>query len=579
MGFVLEASIEEFRYWRQPQPAISSIDFRVSKGEFVVLTGPSGAGKTTLCYCLAGVIPHFVGGIYRGVVRMAGQSLADLRLPEIAALVGLVLERPENQLFNLTVEEDVAFGPENLCKDPDEIRHRLLSSLALVGMQDFTKRASDSLSGGETQRVVLSSVLATDPDLFILDRPAAELDPLGRKQVYESIARLNREAGKTILLIEDRLSDVLPLASRVLLMTEGRIVKDASPEEFFDDEDVLTHGLRIPDGIKLHHLLKRRSLAPERVLLTPGRLADHLKPLMDMTKLDLARAPISSAGTNGAGKHDDRRSGPPVVEARALSFRYPRSDRWALKEISLAFQRGELTAIIGANGAGKTTLAKHFAGLLRPTRGQVFVNGQDSRGTATARLSDTVGYLFQDPDYQIFCDSVFDEVAFSLKIRRMPSNQIAELVENALHKIGLLDVRESHPYRLSRGQRQRLALASALVHRPRVLVVDEPSTGLDDQETVQVMDLLTEFREEGGTVLMITHDMELVVRYAKRTIVMAGGSVLLDTATAELAASADVLTQAAIQIPDLHQLAQALGLPSAYSRVEEVARLIVKSCT
>lgn len=578
MGLALDACITEFRYLRQAQPAIYAIDLKVREGECVAITGPAGAGKTTLCYCLAGVIPHFTSGRYQGVVKVEGQSLAEMRLPEIAARVGFVLQRPENQLFNLTVAEDVAFGPENLCHDPGDIRNRLHSSLAFVGMKDFAWRLSDSLSGGETQRVVLSCVLAMDPALFVLDQPAAELDPLGRKQLYEHICRLNRKAGKTIVLVEDRLSDVLPFASRIVLISEGRIVKDAPPEEFFGDESIFSHGIRVPDSIKLHHLLKRRSLAPKPVCLTPQAMADHFRPRIDLRKLAWTTLARSSTRASGNGKGADRSSAPYAMEVRELSFRYPKSDRWALKDVSLAFGRGQLAAIIGANGAGKTTLAKHFMGLLRPTAGKVFLLGQDISRISTARLSDTIGYLCQDPDYQIFCDSVFDEVAFSLKIRKLPRKRIAELVDDTLQELGLFAVRQHHPYLLSRGQRQRLALASVLVHGPKVLVADEPATGLDGKQTEQMMDVLTKFRERGGTVIMITHDMEMVVRYAERSIVMAGGKVLVDTATTEMQEYAGVLAQAAICLPDIYQLAQALDLPPARRDVEEVARLIVASC-
>ncbi|MBI2939025.1 MAG: ABC transporter ATP-binding protein [Chloroflexi bacterium] len=638
MGFALEATIEEFRYPRQAQPAICAIDLKVREGEFVVIAGPAGAGKTTLCYCLAGVIPHFASGLYRGVVKVGGQSLAKLRLPEIAALVGFVLQRPENQLFNLTVAEDVAFGPENLCADPDDIRSRLKRSLAFVGMSDFARRMSDTLSGGETQRVVLSCVLAMDPHLYVLDQPAAELDPLGRKQAYDHIYRLNREAGKTVLLVEDRLSEVLPFASRLVLMSEGRIVAvwtgDAPLEEFFADEKVLSSGIRVPDSIKLRYLLRGSSLAPKRVCLTHQEIVDQCLPLLakwvgssnganqhgerpgptaavchaeesfagtqdrlraveqaknlghrrlagqerdPSPSLGMTGRPPGVTGTVEADWSPDRRAAPRPVVVQDLAYRYPRSDRWALMDVSLAFHRGEFTAIIGENGAGKTTLAKHLVGLLRPVSGKVLVDEQDIGRISTARLSDTISYVFQDPDYQIFCDSVFDEVAFSLKIRKVSPKQVVERVNNTLHELGLFAVRERHPYRLSRGQRQRLALASALIHGPKVLVVDEPSAGLDYRETVETMELLARFREAGGTVLVITHDIEMVVRYAGRSIVMAGGRVLIDVGTTELHKHFDVLARAAIQLPDLYRLVRALDLPPTCRDVEEVARLIVES--
>ena len=554
LGFTLEAHIDEFSYPRGTGPAIRSIDFSVCRQDFVAIVGPAGAGKTTLCYCLAGVIPHFVRGTYQGIVEVVGQSLSELRLPEIAPLVGFVQRRPENQLFNLTVEEDVAFGPENLCLDPGEIRDRVDESLAFVGMKGFSKRTPDSLSGGEAQRVVLSSILAMGPELLVLDQPAAELDPAGRELVYANLCRLNRERGRTIVLVEDRLDDVLPFLTRVVLMLEGRIVKDAPPEEFFADDALSSYGIRVPNTASR---TENRGLRTEM----------------------FAPAQSSVLGPQSSEDHTSC-----AVEAQELGFRYPKSDRWALKGASLGFRRGEFAAVVGGNGAGKTTLAKQLGGLLRPTEGRVLVDGRDISRVSLARLSDTVGYLFQDPDYQLFCNSVFDEVAYGLKIRKMPPRRIAELVDASLEKLGLFSVRDRHPYTLSRGQRQRLALASILVRQPRVLVVDEPTTGLDYRETLQMMALLADFRREGGTVVMITHDVELVLRYAQRSVLMAGGRVLLDVATAELPRHIETLAQASIRLPGLHHRAGSLGLSTswddasadvAWSKVEALPEWII----
>lgn len=571
MNFALEAHIDEFAYPRGTGPAIRSIDFSVRRQDFVALLGPAGAGKTTLCHCLAGVIPHFVRGSYRGSVEVMGQSLSELRLPEIAPLVGFVQQRPENQLFNLTVEEDVAFGPENLCRDPKEIRERLDESLAFVGMEGFAKRTPDSLSGGEAQRVVLSSILAMGPELFVLDQPAAELDPLGRKLVYARLCRLNREGGRTIVLVEDRLDDLLPFLTRVVLMLDGRIVRDAPPEEFFADEALPHYGIRVPDAVKLRHLPKGGSRALQ------WAWSAHQKAMSDRGSLPGTWRFDPPAGHElRSGKVPYEPPAPGAVEVQDLGFRYPKSDRWALKEVSLGFKGGELAAIIGGNGAGKTTLAKQLAGLLRPSEGRVLVDGRDIGPLSLASLSSTVGYLFQDPDYQLFCNSVFDEVGFGLKIGKMPPRRIAELVDASLHKLGLFSVRDRHPYTLSRGQRQRLALASILVREPRVLVVDEPSTGLDYRETLQMMELLAEFRQEGGTVVMITHDVEMVLRYAQRSVVMAGGRVLLDVATVELPRHLEVLARASIQLPGFYPAAGGPGLPTSWEDAAETARLIAE---
>jgi energy-coupling factor transport system ATP-binding protein len=489
------ASISQFHYPRAACPALANLDVNIRPGDFVGVTGPAGAGRTTLCYCLTGVIPHALQGTFEGSVQVMGVNLADQPLPQLAGLVGLVLPQPENQLFNLTVEEDVAFGPENLGLNAASIRARVDQSLDFVGMRAFRHRASSTLSGGEMQRTVLASVLAMTPELLVLDQPASALDPLGRQQIYDNLFRLNRERGTTIVVVEDRLDDVLVHASRIFLMQAGQIIVDTSPAQFLSDKRVLASGIRLP------------------VLMQPNhRFATTLSSPASCPTAEIERVHIAK-----------------------VSFRYPKTDHWTLEEVSLSFRAGESVAIVGSNGAGKTTLAKHLIGLLRPTRGKVTVEGQDTARLSTARLSGKVGFLFQDPDYQIFANSVFDEVAFGLKIRKVPNAEITQRVSAILDRLGLLAFADNHPYRLSRGQRQRLALATILVREPSILVVDEPSSGLDYAETLDVMGLLNDFREQGGTVILITHDMELVERFATRVVVMANGKIKADMPTSELA--------------------------------------------
>lgn len=528
------ASIAEFRYWRGPHPILQEIDIKVRPGEFVVIVGPTGSGKTTLCYCLAGVIPNFVQGAYRGVVCVKGQNLAELRLPEIARSVGFVLQRPENQLFNRTVAEDVAFGPENLGLPRAAIQDRVARSLASVGMAGFENRHSGSLSGGETRRVALACVLALEPELLILDQPTAEIDPAGRRQVYECLGRESRSAGRTIIVVDDHLEEALPFATRLILLREGRVVNDVRPEEVLSGEKSLAPAARVATRVRYQGLL--------------------------------------GEGRQACQNHPEAR--PVVLQARELCFRYPDSEGWALRDVDLTFRQGEFAAIIGGNGAGKTTLAKHFIGLLRPRSGKVLVGGRDAGRLSTARLSDSVGYLFQDPDHQVFCNSVYEEVAFSLKLRKVPNKQIEESVGRTLEKLGLDALRDRHPYTLSRGQRQRLAFASILVRQPETLVADEPTSGLDWQGATELLDLLAAFNRAGGTVLLITHDLESVLRYAIRTVVMAGGQVRLDTPTSQLGGHSATPAAAGIPLPNSLQSAQELGMPSPPRSAAEVQQLI-----
>ncbi|MDQ6885122.1 MAG: energy-coupling factor ABC transporter ATP-binding protein [Candidatus Dormibacteraeota bacterium] len=553
---LLQAEIRSARYYAAPEPALSNVCLSVSAGEFVVITGPAASGKSTLCYCLTGVIPHAISADLEGDVVVAGHRLLDLRLPEVAPLLGFVFQAPENQLFNLSVREDVSFGPENLLLPIPEIQRRVAASLDFTGMGTYLERASDQLSGGEAQRVVLSCILALEAPLLVLDQPAAELDPQGRRQVYENLHRLN-QAGKTIVVVEDRLSDVAGFASRIILMNAGRVVADQPIREFFSRSDLPEFGIRIPDTVLLHHYLKDRGMNGRQVPLTVEEVVSRLasgSPAPPNGASERIAAPaaelsgsISQAPTS-------------LITISRLAYSYPNGAR-ALDDVSLRCGAGEFLAIIGENGAGKTTLAKHLIGLLPPPPGTVLVAGADIAQLTVAQASRRVGYLFQDPDYQIFNGSVFDEVAFGLRARKLPKAEIEEQVMAALRRLRLDHLRTEHPYTLSRGQRQRLALASTWVLRPPILLVDEPSTGLDHREAADLMSLLEEFRAGGGTVLIITHDLELVFEYAQRVVVMRRGTIRLDLPATGVQERFEEVSAAGVHLPQFMHLVAALGLP------------------
>ncbi len=562
---ILEARIHSFKYYAAAKPSLGAITLEVEAGEFVILTGRAGGGKTTLCYALTGVIPHSVEGEYAGQVLIDGQDLNPLRLAQISTLCGFVLQSPEYQLFNLSVKDDVAFGPENLVLPVGEVLERIADSLRQVGLQGFEERNSDLLSGGEMQRVVLAAILAMRSNLLILDQPAAELDPLGREKIYDNLRRLNREGGKTIIVVEDRLADVASHASRIALMENGEIVRMAEPAAFFADRAVFAAGLRLPAAARLHHYLQSRGYPTGPLELDLARVAQRYRPALDERKANIHPALETSPPAS---------AGPPILEIEDLTHTYP-TGLTALRNVSLKIGQGDFVAVIGENGAGKSTLARHLIGLLKPTSGRVLLQGKDIVGQSIAQLSNQVGYLFQDPDYQIFSNSVFEEVAFALKIRHVPASEIGSRVTAVLEMLNLASYAELHPYRLSRGQRQRLALAAILVHDPPILVVDEPSTGLDYLETLEIMELLAERSRRGTTVLFITHDVELVLRYAQRAVILSAGQVRLDVPTPELHGYLDRLDTAGILIPDQYELFRALDLQAELSSVDELGELIL----
>jgi energy-coupling factor transporter ATP-binding protein EcfA2 len=561
-GELVHARITSARYYAAPDFALRDVELSINPGEFVVITGPAASGKSTLCYCLTGVIPHSISAQLEGDIVVAGHRLRDLRLPEVAPLLGFVMQAPENQLFNLSVREDVSFGPENLCLPIDDIERRVITSLAFTGMTEYLERGSDQLSGGEAQRVVLSCLLALGAPLLVLDQPAAELDPEGRRQVYSNLHRLNQE-GKTIVVVEDRLGDVAAFASRIVLMSAGTVVADEPIREFFARTDLERFGVRVPDTVLLHHYLRERGFNSRVVPLTVEEVVEGLAGMAPPAE---EKATVPVAATSPADS--------PLIAISHLSYSYPNGTR-ALEDVSLSCDRGEFLAIIGENGAGKTTLAKHLIGLLPPAPGTVAVAGKDIAGLSVAQASRLVGYLFQDPDYQIFNGSVFDEVAFGLRARKLPRAEVEETVMAALRRLKLGHLRGEHPYTLSRGQRQRLALASTWVLQPPILLVDEPSTGLDYREAADLMGVLEEFRGGGGTVLIITHDLELVFEYALRVVVMRDGIVRLDLPTARVQERFDEVSAAGVHLPQFMHLVNALTLPPSTNGVPALGEAVL----
>jgi energy-coupling factor transporter ATP-binding protein EcfA2 len=365
------------------------------------------------------------------------------------------------------------------------------------------------------------------------------------------------------VVVEDRLGDVAGFASRIVLMQAGTVVADQPIREFFARPDLEDFGVRVPDTVLLHHYLKERGLNSRVVPLT---VEEVVRGLASMPPPSAEAATVSPAIARPAAS--------PLIAISHLSFSYPNGTR-ALDDVSLSCGPGEFLAIIGENGAGKTTLAKHLIGLLPPAPGSVLVAGQDIARLSVAQASRLVGYLFQDPDYQIFNGSVFDEVAFGLRARKLPKGEVEETVMTALRRLKLDHLRAEHPYTLSRGQRQRLAMASTWVLQPPILLVDEPSTGLDYREAADLMGVLEEFRAGGGTVLIITHDLELVFEYALRVVVMRNGTVRLDLPTARVQERFDEVSAAGVHLPQFMHLVDALNLPPSTNGVPALGEAVL----
>jgi energy-coupling factor transporter ATP-binding protein EcfA2 len=532
-----------FRYADQTGFALRDVSLSLRRGEMVVIMGATGAGKTTLAKCLNRTVPSFHSGTLSGDIAIFGRLLRHEGVADLAGTVGLVSQDFEAQLFATNVVQEVVFGMEQLGVPLDEMQRRVPRVLQAVGLQGFEHRDPATLSGGEKQRLAIAATLALQPRILVFDEPTTDLDPLGKLEIFAVLATMRRE-GYTLIVIEHE-SAAADQADRLVVMSEGRIVADDVPARVLAQVDFLDrHGVRPPD---ISRLAVRLHLSP------PPR------------SLDAAEAAIRAADTGAcrpiAAPHpspNPEPAPPPLVQAEALEFSYD-SGTPALRGVSLSLGAGEFVALIGQNGSGKTTLAKHLNGLLRPRSGRVRLGDTDLRQLRINHVAAEVGYVFQNPDHQIFAATVDDEVAFGPRNFGVSSAETAERVHAALDAVGLLGAEHEDPFLLSKGHRQRLAVASLLALRPRLLILDEPTTGLDYAEQRRMMDLLARLHRQGLSILMITHSPWVVAEYAERGVLMSEGRILFDGPLRALFAEEALLERAHFRAPEVTRLGRRFG--------------------
>ena len=542
---------------------LSGIDLRVQEGEFVCIAGPTGAGKTTLCMCMKGLIPHTQPGKLIGRVLIHGQDTRKIEPGKLARTVGMVFQDPEAQIIGLTVAEDLAYGPENYEVPPDQIMQRIPEILELVRLKGYGDRETYSLSGGEKQRVAIAGALMMVPRVLILDEPTSELDPIGKTEILKVLQNLREQHGMTIIVVEHALEQLAELADRIIVLDKGQIVAQDTPRKLFRRVDLFEAigGERAPQVADVLSRLERDGLLSED-RITPFE-DEAVQVLSDM----LEKCETTALGSYTGPVEEVQSQGEYVVDVRDVSFKYDTSPEapYALEHANLQVREGEFIAFIGQNGAGKTTLAKLLNGTLKPVEGTVLIRGEDTRESAVDDMARTVGYCYQNPDHQIFAGTVYEEVAFGPRNIGIDSQEIDKRVMDSLESVGLADEKDTYPFVLGRGQRQLLAVASVAAMGVQILVVDEPTTGMDLSGTRNIMALLSEWNRRGHTVVIITHDMNVVSEYVPRTVVLAAGRIVADGPTISVFNNKDVLSTAYLAPPQITRLGQKLakyGFPS-----------------
>ncbi|HJU27685.1 MAG TPA: energy-coupling factor transporter ATPase [Candidatus Binataceae bacterium] len=545
------ARIEEvtFTYDGGDRPALRSADLAIRPGEMVGIMGASGAGKSTLAKCLNRLVPGFEDGEFRGVVKIGGRSIDNARVCDLAPAVGMVFQDFEAQLFSTNAALEVAFTMQQVGMPREQIAARIGPALEAVGLRGFDHRDPTSLSGGEKQRLAIAAVLALRPGVIVFDEPTTDLDPEGKAEVFALIGALRRQ-GASLIVIEHE-AEELRQCDRIMLMREGEIIAQGTPDQVMARLDLLERcGVHPPDlnralamvGIAAHAESIDHAEAMLRRRLAAGKIDDAAPrpPSNDRSKADAIRGP-----------HGDS----PLAEVRCVSFAYPHGPR-VLDRVSLRIGAGEFVAIIGQNGSGKTTLAKHLVGLLKPIEGEILLGGRDRAGLGPAETAREFGYVFQNPDHQIFAATVEDEVAFGPRNFGLPAAETANRVDEVLRAVNLDGARKRDPFLLGKGERQRLAVASVLALRPRLLILDEPTTGLDYREQLRMMALVSELNRDGIAIVIITHTPWLVAEYARRAVLMRKGRILFDGPVPELFERDELLKGASFRPPEIVGLAR-----------------------
>jgi energy-coupling factor transport system ATP-binding protein len=546
-----------FTYHGGERPALRGVRFELAAGQMIGVMGASGAGKSTLAKCLNYLIPGFEDGDFRGLVRIGSRPLADTRVCDVAPLVGMVFQDFEAQLFSTNVAHEVAFAMEQIGMERAEMAARIDAALEAVGLAGFERRDPTSLSGGEKQRLAIASVMALRPSVIVLDEPTTDLDPEGKAEVFALIRRL-RDQGVNLVVIEHE-AEELRECDRILILNEGEIIADEPPDRLMTRLELLERcGIHPPD---LNRLLTRIGIPAHARSVDDAEAIIRKARGLHTEDVGSLRVPIERA-------YDEHTVAPPLVEIRGLTHVYTQGAR-ALDRVDLTISSGEFLAIIGQNGSGKTTLAKHIVGLLQPTEGRILLGGRDRQRLGAAETAREVGYVFQNPDNQIFAATVEDEVAFGPRNFGLAPDEVERRCARVLQAVALDHARKRDPFLLGKGERQRLAVASVLALEPRLLILDEPTTGLDYRQQRRMMELVSELHRAGTAIVIITHTSWLVAEYADRALLMRSGKKLFDGPVRALFAEPELLARSSFRVPEITALGQRFGVTAL--SVEELA--------
>ncbi|MCG7497135.1 ABC transporter ATP-binding protein [Vibrio sp. Of7-15] len=547
----IEFSNFSFKYQSLDKPTLKNITLRIEKGEKVVIVGPSGCGKSTLGQCLNGLIPFAIKGESTGALRINGHDVKDLDLHQCTEQVGTVLQDTDGQFVGLSIGEDIAFALENQMI-PQGPMHTLVRDTAkMVDLDSMLEKSPHDLSGGQKQRVSLAGIMVDDVDTLLFDEPLASLDPKTGKAAIEIIDRLHQDTGKTVVIIEHRLEDVLHChVDRIILMNNGEIVADLLPDALIASPLLPEYGIREPLYISALKAAGCHVTAQDKpAYLSSLNLLPYHEKLHQWVS-DAALTELESPSET-------------LLSIDSLTYSYE-GDRNALEDISFEVKKGEFVSILGKNGSGKSTITKLIMGVLSPDVGSISLKGRDMAEMSIFERSQKVGVVMQNPNHMISHHMIFDEIASGLRNRGADDALVDEKVTQVLELCGLKKYRNWPIEALSYGQKKRVTIASMLVLEPELLILDEPTAGQDYRHYTAMMQFVRELNETLGiTILIISHDMHLVLEYTSRAIVIADSKLLADGTVTSIFSQPELLQSANLAETSLYQLANKIGMTDA----------------
>jgi len=547
MEAIIEFKDFTFQYFSQAEPTLHDINLKVHPGEKILIVGPSGSGKSTLGHCLNGLIPFAYKGTLSGTIKIKGEDTSEKNIFELSKSVGTVLQDSDGQFVGLTAGEDIAFALENDNVPQERMRKRVREVSDMVGMEDWLSSSPFELSGGQKQRTSLAGVLVDDVDILLFDEPLANLDPATGKTAIEIIDDIHKQSGKTVIIIEHRLEDVLHrFVDRILVIRDGRIIADMDAHSLVSSDILIKTGIREP--------LYVTALKYAGVEVTPEMKPGYITTL----KTDLSRDALTQ-WHNSIEAPEPTQEKPSILTMEDVTFSYD-GVRPVLQDINFDIKEGEMVSLVGKNGAGKSTLSKLLCGFEKQDQGQIFFRGNDIKDKSIKERAEIIGAVLQNPNQMISKPLIFDEIALGLRFRQVPEDEIEQRVNKVLRICGLSPFREWPISALSYGQKKRVTIASILALGPEVLILDEPTAGQDFRHYTEIMEFLVEINKLGVTIILITHDMHLMLEYTPRAIVLSNGRMVADTSASVVLTDPDVIQEANLKETSLFNLAQMAGI-------------------